>query len=107
MSTNNSTNNGVKWEYVAFGAVFAIVFAFIAFFLYNNQTGEEREVKLLNELKQEQELNSTLRMMVKIAYENDTTNFNEYQHDLLKAVIDNNIHDGFAAMNLKHRKVSK
>src|SRR5260221_14757269 len=105
MDTNNKSNN-IQWDYVAIAISFVAVFGFIAFFLYMNQTGENTEVKAKLELRQALEVNETVRMLVEVAYENDTTQFNEYQKGILKAVINRDINGALKAMAPHHKKVT-
>lgn len=94
----NSTPKNTKLEFIGFAIAFVAVFVFIAFFLYNNQTGEDKEAKMALIVKEAKETNETIQMLIEVAYKNDTTRFNDYQKHILKAVIADNIPEALDAM---------
>lgn len=98
METNNTQKSNTSLSYIGFAIAFVTVFAFIGFFLYTNQTGEYKEAKLALEIKKAEETTELIQMLIEVAYKNDTTRFNDYQKNILKAVIANDIHTALDAM---------
>lgn len=96
-----------KWEVIFFVTLAIVGFSFVGYLLINNQTGEKKDIELAAKLKQSEELNATVIMLVEVAYTNDTTRFNDYQKGILKAVVANDIPKALHEMAPHHHKFVK
>lgn len=98
--------NNIKWEHIFFIVLGVVGFSFIGFLLYSNQIGESKDIEAMSKLKEEKEINETIRMLVEVAYQNDTTRFNDYQKSILKAIIKQDVTGALKAMAPQHKKVT-